>query len=55
MLKRLDKIRFRGHKRDEFPDLAESPNASDTECGDEIPMKIPRTSGYDELRDAVSL
>ncbi|XP_015687631.1 GRAM domain-containing protein 4 [Protobothrops mucrosquamatus] len=52
MLKRLDKIRFRGHKRDEFPDLAESPNASDTECGDEIPMKIPRTSGYDELRDA---
>uniref|UniRef100_A0A1W7RH01 GRAM domain-containing protein 4 n=1 Tax=Agkistrodon contortrix contortrix TaxID=8713 RepID=A0A1W7RH01_AGKCO len=51
MLKRLDKIRFRGHKRDEFPDLAESPNASDTECGDEIPMKIPRTSGYDELRD----
>ncbi|XP_060540136.1 GRAM domain-containing protein 4 isoform X1 [Pantherophis guttatus] len=51
MLKRLDKIRFRGHKRDEFPDLAESPSASDTECGDEIPMKIPRTSGYDELRD----
>uniref|UniRef100_A0A0F7Z7F9 GRAM domain-containing protein 4 n=1 Tax=Crotalus adamanteus TaxID=8729 RepID=A0A0F7Z7F9_CROAD len=51
MLKRLDKIRFRGHKRDEFPDLAESPNASDTECGDEIPMKIPRTSGYDDLRD----
>ncbi|XP_062990183.1 GRAM domain-containing protein 4 isoform X1 [Elgaria multicarinata webbii] len=53
MLKRLDKIRFRGHKRDEFLDLAESPNASDTECGDEIPMKIPRTSGKDndELRD----
>uniref|UniRef100_A0A670J6L6 GRAM domain-containing protein 4 n=1 Tax=Podarcis muralis TaxID=64176 RepID=A0A670J6L6_PODMU len=53
MLKRLDKIRFRGHKRDEFLDLAESPNASDTECGDEIPMKIPRTAGKDsdELRD----
>ncbi|XP_053112481.1 GRAM domain-containing protein 4 isoform X1 [Hemicordylus capensis] len=53
MLKRLDKIRFRGHKRDEFLDLAESPNASDTECGDEIPVKIPRTSGKDndELRD----
>ncbi|KAJ7329615.1 hypothetical protein JRQ81_015789 [Phrynocephalus forsythii] len=53
MLKRLDKIRFRGHKRDEFLDLAESPNASDTECGDEIPMKIPRTSAKenDELRD----
>ncbi|NWX83954.1 GRAM4 protein, partial [Nothoprocta pentlandii] len=56
MLKRLDKIRFRGHKRDEFLDLAESPNASDTECGDEIPVKIPRTSPRDneELRDPVS-
>ncbi|XP_043822583.1 GRAM domain-containing protein 4 isoform X2 [Dromiciops gliroides] len=53
MLKRLDKIRFRGHKRDEFLDLAESPNASDTECGDEVPVKIPRTSTRDseELRD----
>ncbi|NWI58907.1 GRAM4 protein, partial [Calyptomena viridis] len=53
MLKKLDKIRFRGHKRDELLDLAESPNASDTECGDEIPLKIPRTSGRDneELRD----
>uniref|UniRef100_A0A8U7MLC5 GRAM domain containing 4 n=1 Tax=Corvus moneduloides TaxID=1196302 RepID=A0A8U7MLC5_CORMO len=52
MLKKLDKIRFRGHKRDEFLDLAESPNASDTECGDEIPVKIPRTSARDneELR-----
>ncbi|XP_054076555.1 GRAM domain-containing protein 4 isoform X3 [Rissa tridactyla] len=53
MLKKLDKIRFRGHKRDEFLDLAESPNASDTECGDEIPVKIPRTSTREneELRD----
>ncbi|XP_068257735.1 GRAM domain-containing protein 4 isoform X6 [Nyctibius grandis] len=53
MLKKLDKIRFRGHKRDEFLDLAESPNASDTECGDEILVKIPRTSTRDneELRD----
>ncbi|KAJ7401064.1 GRAM domain-containing protein 4 [Pitangus sulphuratus] len=53
MLKKLDKIRFRGHKRDELLDLAESPNASDTECGDEIPVKIPRTSARDneELRD----
>ncbi|XP_072452669.1 GRAM domain-containing protein 4 isoform X2 [Notamacropus eugenii] len=53
MLKRFDRIRFRGHKRDEFLDLAESPNASDTECGDEIPVKIPRTSTRDseELRD----
>lgn len=56
MLRRLDKIRFRGHKRDDFLDLAESPNASDTECGDEVPLKMPRTSARDseELRDAVS-
>lgn len=56
MLRRLDKIRFRGHKRDDFLDLAESPNASDTECGDETPLKIPRTSprDSDELRDPVS-
>lgn len=56
MLRRLDRIRFRGHKRDDFLDLAESPNASDTECGDEIPLKIPRTSPRDseELRDPVS-
>ncbi|KAG3290720.1 GRAM domain-containing protein 4 isoform X1 [Ictidomys tridecemlineatus] len=53
MLRRLDKIRFRGHKREDFLDLAESPNASDTECGDELPLKIPRTSPRDseELRD----
>ncbi|XP_053572589.1 GRAM domain-containing protein 4 [Bombina bombina] len=53
MLRRLDKIRFRGQKREEFPDLAESPNASDTECGDEIPLKIPRTAVRDneELKD----
>ncbi|XP_036862658.2 GRAM domain-containing protein 4 isoform X3 [Manis javanica] len=53
MLRRLDKIRFRGHKRDDFLDLVESPNASDTECGDEIPVKIPRTLPRDseELRD----
>nr|KAF6398918.1 GRAM domain containing 4 [Molossus molossus] len=53
MLRRLDKIRFRGHKRDDFLDLAESPNASDTECGDEAPLKAPRASARDseELRD----
>ncbi|XP_054941684.1 GRAM domain-containing protein 4-like [Physeter macrocephalus] len=53
MLRRLDRIRFRGHKRDDFLDLAESPNASDTECGDETPLKIPRTSprDSDELKD----
>lgn len=53
MLRRLDKIRFRGHKRDDFLDLAESPNASDTECGDDVPLKMPRASPRDseELRD----
>uniref|UniRef100_A0A8C8VYP7 GRAM domain containing 4 n=1 Tax=Peromyscus maniculatus bairdii TaxID=230844 RepID=A0A8C8VYP7_PERMB len=53
MLRRLDRIRFRGHKREDFLDLAESPNASDTECGDEIPLKTPRPSPRDseELRD----
>ncbi|KAM6973729.1 GRAM domain-containing protein 4-like [Aplochiton taeniatus] len=52
MLKRLDKIRFRGQRRDEFLDLAESPNTSDNECNDEVPMK-PRPSIKDpeELRD----
>uniref|UniRef100_A0A3B4Y8R7 GRAM domain containing 4 n=1 Tax=Seriola lalandi dorsalis TaxID=1841481 RepID=A0A3B4Y8R7_SERLL len=43
MLKRLDKIRFRGQRRDEFLDLAESPNTSDTECTEEVVMK-PRMS-----------
>ncbi|XP_040199574.1 GRAM domain-containing protein 4 isoform X1 [Rana temporaria] len=52
MLRRLDKIRFRGQKREEFPDLAESPNASDTECGDDFLLKIPRTSKEnEELKD----
>ncbi|XP_072520184.1 GRAM domain-containing protein 4 isoform X2 [Salminus brasiliensis] len=52
MLKRLDKIRFRGPKRDEFLDLAESPNASDSECNDDLLIK-PRVSIKDaeELRD----
>lgn len=57
MLRRLDRIRFRGHKRDDFLDLAESPNASDTECGDDVPLKAPRASPRDseELRDPVSV
>lgn len=55
MLKRLDKIRFRGPKRDEFLDLAESPNASDSECNDDVPVK-QRSSIKDteEQRDPVS-
>ncbi|XP_029317582.1 GRAM domain-containing protein 4-like [Cottoperca gobio] len=44
MLKRLDKIRFRGPRtRDDFPDLAESPPASDNECSDDIQLK-PRSA-----------
>lgn len=40
MLKRLDKIRFRGPRtRDDFPDLAESPPASDNECSDDMQLK----------------
>nr|XP_046234729.1 GRAM domain-containing protein 4 isoform X1 [Scatophagus argus] len=51
MLKRLDKIRFRGPRtRDDFPDLAESPPASDNECSDEMQLK-PRTA----LRDTEDL
>lgn len=43
MRRHLDRIRFRGQKRDEFVDLAESPNTSDTECTDEVVIK-PRAS-----------
>ncbi|KAM9753873.1 GRAM domain-containing protein 4-like [Menidia menidia] len=43
MLKRLDRIRFRGQRRDEFPDSAESPNTSDTEGSEELVIK-PRPS-----------
>ncbi|XP_030005871.1 GRAM domain-containing protein 4 isoform X1 [Sphaeramia orbicularis] len=51
MLKRLDKIRFRGPRtRDDFPDLAESPPASDNECCDDMQLK-PRTA----LRDTEDL
>uniref|UniRef100_UPI0037E96247 GRAM domain-containing protein 4 isoform X2 n=1 Tax=Semicossyphus pulcher TaxID=241346 RepID=UPI0037E96247 len=47
MLKRLDKIRFRGPRtRDDFLDLAESPPASDNECSDDMQLK-PRAA----LRD----
>uniref|UniRef100_A0A4W6E7C7 GRAM domain containing 4 n=1 Tax=Lates calcarifer TaxID=8187 RepID=A0A4W6E7C7_LATCA len=45
MLKRLDKIRFRGPRtRDDFPDLAESPPASDNECSDDMQLK-PKAAG----------
>lgn len=57
MLKRLDKIRFRGQRPDVFLDLGESPNTSDTECSEDILMK-PRPSlemkDTEELQDPVS-
>ncbi|XP_061570437.1 GRAM domain-containing protein 4 isoform X2 [Cololabis saira] len=47
MLKRLDKIRFRGPRtRDDYPDLGDSPPASDNECSEDMQLK-PRAS----LRD----
>nr|XP_023685995.1 GRAM domain-containing protein 4 isoform X1 [Paramormyrops kingsleyae] len=55
MLKRLDKIRFRGQKRDEFLDLAESPNTSDNECSDDVPVKRrPSLRDPEDLRDCAS-
>ncbi|XP_029908697.1 GRAM domain-containing protein 4-like isoform X2 [Myripristis murdjan] len=54
MLKRLDKIRFRGPRRDDFLDLAESPNTSDTEGGDETPPRPRASRDPEELRDAAA-
>lgn len=58
MLKRLDKIRFRGPRtRDDFPDLNESPPASDNECSDDVQPK-PRAAPRDQEespRDPVSV
>ncbi|XP_041752697.1 GRAM domain-containing protein 4 isoform X2 [Coregonus clupeaformis] len=54
MLKRLDKIRFRGQKRDDFLDLAESPNGSDNECSDDILLRTRpslKTQDTEELGD----
>ncbi|XP_068585004.1 GRAM domain-containing protein 4-like [Cebidichthys violaceus] len=53
MRKHLDRIRFRGQRRDEFLDLADSPNTSDTECTEEVVIKprlVSRES--EELREA---
>uniref|UniRef100_A0A3P8XVZ0 GRAM domain-containing protein n=1 Tax=Esox lucius TaxID=8010 RepID=A0A3P8XVZ0_ESOLU len=56
MLKRLDKIRFRGPKRDDFLDLAESPNTSDNECSDDIQLRPGpslKTQDTEDLGDPV--
>ncbi|KAF7666907.1 hypothetical protein LDENG_00088420 [Lucifuga dentata] len=39
MRKRLDRIRFRGQRKDDFLDLTESPNTSDTECSEDVLIK----------------
>lgn len=52
MRKRLDRIRFRGQKREDFVDLADSPNTSDTECSEDIVNKSQSSLRYsEELRD----
>ncbi|KAM6937031.1 GRAM domain-containing protein 4-like [Xenentodon cancila] len=52
MLKRLDRIRFRGQRRDEFLDPADSPNTSDTESSEVVLMKAPVSVREEvELRD----
>lgn len=57
MLRRLDKIRFRGYKRDDFFDLVEFLNVLDIECSDEIFLKVLWILFWDseELRDFVGL
>uniref|UniRef100_A0A8C6V796 GRAM domain containing 4a n=1 Tax=Neogobius melanostomus TaxID=47308 RepID=A0A8C6V796_9GOBI len=52
MLKRLDKIRFRGPRtREDYPDLVESPPASDNECSDDMQLKPRARDTEDLLRD----
>ncbi|XP_054475988.1 GRAM domain-containing protein 4-like [Anoplopoma fimbria] len=53
MRKHLDRIRFRGQRRDEFLDLADSPNTSDTESNEDVVIK-PRLASreVEELREA---
>ncbi|XP_034542481.1 GRAM domain-containing protein 4-like isoform X2 [Notolabrus celidotus] len=52
MRRHLERIRFRGQRRDEFLDLAESPNTSDTESTEDVVLK-PRVSvrEAEELRE----
>uniref|UniRef100_A0A8C2WXZ7 GRAM domain containing 4 n=1 Tax=Cyclopterus lumpus TaxID=8103 RepID=A0A8C2WXZ7_CYCLU len=54
MRKHLDRIRFRGQRRDEFLDLADSPNTSDTECTEEAAIKPPLAAREveEQLREA---
>ncbi|KAJ0029047.1 hypothetical protein NQD34_004044 [Periophthalmus magnuspinnatus] len=52
MLRRLDRIRFRGTRREEFVDLTDSPNTSDNEGTEDVPIKAQcSTRETEELRD----
>ncbi|XP_015244271.1 PREDICTED: GRAM domain-containing protein 4-like isoform X2 [Cyprinodon variegatus] len=51
MRKRLDRIRFRGQRRDEFLDTTESPNTSDTECNDDLIKPRISLREAEELRE----
>ncbi|KAK5866859.1 hypothetical protein PBY51_011400 [Eleginops maclovinus] len=53
MRKHLERIRFRGQRRDDFLDQADSPNTSDTESNEEV-VSRPRVSvrESEELREA---
>ncbi|XP_068459634.1 GRAM domain-containing protein 4-like [Clinocottus analis] len=53
MRKHLDRIRFRGQRRDEFLDLADSPNTSDTESTEEVGIRpLLAARELEELREA---
>ena len=52
MLKRLDRIRFRGQRRDDLVDPADSPNGSDTESSEDVVVKTRLSFREgEELRD----
>ncbi|XP_034033251.1 GRAM domain-containing protein 4-like [Thalassophryne amazonica] len=53
MLRRLDKIRFRSQRRDDFLDLDVPLNTSDTDCTQEVQMN-PEASDPDEPMEADS-
>lgn len=51
MLRRLDRIRFRGSRREEFADLNESPNTSDNETAEDVQLKALGSIRDTEERD----
>lgn len=51
MLKRLDRIRFRGQRRDDLLEPADSPNGSDTEGSEDVLKTRISVRETEELRD----